>query len=113
DPLQHRVPHDVACTVFWDSTVFVTTTVAEVARALVIAFVLVGIVVFLFLGRLRTTLIPLLAVPVSIIGTFAVMLVIGYSANKVSLLAMVLAICIVVDDAIDVVEMFVLLHETE
>ena len=61
-------------------------------------------VVFLFLGRWRTTLIPLVAVPVSIIGTFAVMLVIGYSANTVSLLALVLAIGIVVDDAIVVVE---------
>src|SRR4029077_10518161 len=69
-----------------------------------IAFVLVGIVVFLFLGKLRTTIIPLVAVPVSIIGTFAVMLAIGYSANKVSLLALVLAIGIVVDDAIVVVE---------
>ena len=59
---------------------------------------------FLFLGKLRTTLIPLVAVPVSIIGTFAVMLVIGYSANTVSLLALVLAIGIVVDDAIVVVE---------
>src|SRR5260221_3103867 len=104
DQLKQRFPEDVAYTVFWDSTVFVTTTVAEVARTLVIAFLLVGIVVFLFLGRLRTTLIPLVAVPVSIIGTFAVMLVIGYSAHTVSLLALVLAIGIVVDDAIVVVE---------
>ena len=65
---------------------------------------LVAIVVFLFLGKLRTTLIPLVAVPVSIIGTFAVMLAIGYSANTVSLLALVLAIGIVVDDAIVVIE---------
>src|SRR6266481_381540 len=104
DQLKQRFPDDIAYTVFWDSTVFVTTTVAEVIRTLVIAFVLVGIVVFLFLGRLRTTLIPLLAVPVSIIGTFAVMLVIGYSANTVSLLALGLAIGIVVDDAIVVIE---------
>ncbi len=65
---------------------------------------LVGIVVFLFLGKLRTTLIPLVAVPVSIIGTFAVMLAIGFTANTVSLLALVLAIGIVVDDAIVVIE---------
>src|SRR5947208_6214643 len=89
---------------FWDATVFVTSTVAEVVRTLVIAFALVALVVFLFLGKLRTTLIPLVAVPVSIIGTFAVMLVIGYSANTVSLLALVLAIGIVVDDAIVVIE---------
>ena len=68
------------------------------------AIVLVAIVVFLFLGKWRTTLIPLVAVPVSIIGTFAVMLLIGYTANTVSLLALVLAIGIVVDDAIVVVE---------
>ena len=68
---------------------FVTATVEEVVHTLVIAFVLVAIVVFLFLGRLRTTLIPLLAVPVSIVGTFAVMLAMGYTANTVSLLALV------------------------
>ena len=65
---------------------------------------LVVIVVFLFLGNLRATLIPLIAVPVSLIGTFAVMLALGFSANTVSLLALVLAIGIVVDDAIVVVE---------
>ena len=64
----------------------------------------VAIVVFLFLGSWRATLIPLIAVPVSVIGTFAVLLVMGYSANTMSLLAMVLAIGIVVDDAIVVVE---------
>jgi HAE1 family hydrophobic/amphiphilic exporter-1 len=102
--LAERFPNDLAYTVFWDSTVFVTETIKEVIRTLVIAIVLVAVVVFLFLGRWRTTLIPLVAVPVSIIGTFAVMLMIGYSANTVSLLALVLAIGIVVDDAIVVVE---------
>ena len=62
------------------------------------------VVVFLFLGNLRATIIPAVAVPVSLIGTFAVLLALGYSANTVSLLAMVLAIGIVVDDAIVVVE---------
>lgn len=104
DQLQQRFPDDLAYAVFFDTTVFVTATVDEVVHTLVIAFVLVGMVVFLFLGKLRTTLIPLLAVPVSIIGTFAVMLAIGYSANTVSLLALVLAIGIVVDDAIVVIE---------
>ena len=102
--LEKRFPTDLAYTVFFNSTVFVTATINEVIRTLVIAVVLVGVVVFLFLGTWRTTLIPLVAVPVSIIGTFAVMLVIGYSANTVSLLALVLAIGIVVDDAIVVVE---------
>src|SRR3954469_3767502 len=103
EQLKHRFPDDVAYDVFFDTTVFVTATVGEVIRTLVIAFVLVAIVVFLFLGKLRTTLIPLVAVQVSIIGTFAVMLAIGYSANTVSLLALVLAIGIVVDDAIVVI----------
>ena len=102
--LATRFPHDLSYTVFFDSTVFVTATIEEVIRTLIIAIVLVALVVFLFLGRLRTTLIPLVAVPVSIIGTFAVLLTIGYSANTVSLLALVLAIGIVVDDAIVVVE---------
>ncbi len=102
--LATRFPADLTYTVFFDTTVFVTATIVEVVKTLAIALVLVGIVVFLFLGKLRTTLIPLVAVPVSIIGTFAVLLVIGYSANTVSLLALVLAIGIVVDDAIVVVE---------
>src|ERR1700758_2039704 len=68
------------------------------------AFVLVVIVVFLFLGSIRATLIPTFAVPVSLIGAFIVLLAVGYSINTVSLLAMVLAIGIVVDDAIVVVE---------
>jgi HAE1 family hydrophobic/amphiphilic exporter-1 len=102
--LEKRFPADLAYTVFFDSTVFVTATIDEVVRTIGIAIVLVAVVVFLFLGRWRTTLIPLVAVPVSIIGTFAVMLIIGYTANTVSLLALVLAIGIVVDDAIVVVE---------
>ncbi|HEY2533470.1 MAG TPA: multidrug efflux RND transporter permease subunit [Xanthobacteraceae bacterium] len=102
--LAKRFPSDLADDVFFDSTVFVTATINEVVRTLAVAVILVGIVVFLFLGKLRTTLIPLVAVPVSIIGTFAVMLLIGYSANTVTLLALVLAIGIVVDDAIVVVE---------
>src|ERR1044072_1872707 len=102
--LSARFPNVLAQTVFFDATVFVTSTIDEVVRTLVIAIILVAIVVFLFLGKLRTTLIPLVAVPVSIVGTFAVLLLIGYSANTVSLLALVLAIGIVVDDAIVVVE---------
>jgi hydrophobic/amphiphilic exporter-1 (mainly G- bacteria), HAE1 family len=104
DALATRFPNDLSYSMFFDSTVFVTTTIAEVIRTLVIAIILVGIVVFLFLGKLRTTVIPLVAVPVSVVGTFAVLLLIGYSANTVSLLALVLAIGIVVDDAIVVVE---------
>ncbi len=88
----------------YDTTAFVKASISEVEHTLVEAFILVIIVVFLFLGNWRATLIPLLAVPVALIGTFAVMLAMGFSLNTVSLLAMVLAIGIVVDDAIVVVE---------
>ncbi|MGO4736567.1 efflux RND transporter permease subunit [Bosea sp. 2KB_26] len=104
EELSKRFPEDLTYGIFFDTTVFVSATIDEVIRTLLEAFVLVGLVVFLFLGKLRTTIIPLVAVPVSIIGTFAVMLVIGFTANTVSLLALVLAIGIVVDDAIVVIE---------
>jgi hydrophobic/amphiphilic exporter-1 (mainly G- bacteria), HAE1 family len=102
--LATRFPHDLSYTVFFDTTVFVTATIDEVVRTLGEAIALVALVVFLFLGKFRTTLIPLVAVPVSIVGTFAALLAAGYTANTVSLLALVLAIGIVVDDAIVVVE---------
>ncbi len=104
DDARQALPQRSRLSVFFDTTVFVTSTIEEVIRTLLEAFVLVGIVVFLFLGKLRTTLIPLIAVPVSIIGAFAGLLAVGYSANTVSLLALVLAIGIVVDDAIVVIE---------
>ncbi|RYB07089.1 efflux RND transporter permease subunit [Lichenibacterium ramalinae] len=99
-----RFPEGLKNKVVYDSTTFVKDTIAEVLKTLGEAFLLVVIVVFLFLGNLRATIIPAIAVPVSLIGTFAVLLVLGFSANTVSLLAMVLAIGIVVDDAIVVVE---------
>ena len=102
--LRKAFPDDLAWKVTYDPTVFVTDTIHEVQKTLVEAFILVVIVVYLFLGSLRATLIPTLAVPVSLIGTFIVLNAIGYSANTVSLLAIVLAIGIVVDDAIVVVE---------
>ena len=101
---QKRFPEDLAWKVTYDPTSFVTATIEEVKKTLVEAFILVVLVVFLFLGSVRATLIPTLAVPVSLIGTFIVLKAIGYSANSVSLLALVLAIGIVVDDAIVVVE---------
>jgi hydrophobe/amphiphile efflux-1 (HAE1) family protein len=104
EELQKRFPEDLDWKVTYDPTVFVTDTIHEVLKTLLEAFVLVVIVVYLFLGSVRATLIPTLAVPVSLIGTFIVLLAVGYSANSVSLLAVVLAIGIVVDDAIVVVE---------
>jgi hydrophobe/amphiphile efflux-1 (HAE1) family protein len=102
--LQMRFPEDLAWKVTYDPTTFVKATIAEVQKTLIEAFVLVVIVVYLFLGSIRATLIPTLAVPVSLIGAFIVLYAVGYSANSVSLLAVVLAIGIVVDDAIVVVE---------
>ncbi|MFM7414470.1 MAG: efflux RND transporter permease subunit, partial [Alphaproteobacteria bacterium] len=102
--LATRFPAGLGYEVTYDTTLFVKLTIHEVIKTLLEAFVLVVIVVFLFLGSIRATIIPLIAVPVSLISTFAVLNAMGYSANTVSLLAMVLAIGIVVDDAIVVVE---------
>ena len=104
DELSARFPADLQWKVTYDPTVFVTDTIHEVQKTLIEAFVLVVLVVYLFLGSFRATLIPTFAVPVSLIGTFIVLNAIGYSANTVSLLAIVLSIGIVVDDAIVVVE---------
>src|ERR1700743_429721 len=102
--LSERFPPGLTYLVQYDSTPFVSDTITEVLKTLGEAFVLVVIVGFLFLGNLRATIIPAIPGPVSLIGAFAVLLALGYSANTVSLLAMVLAIGIVVDDAIVVVE---------
>jgi hydrophobe/amphiphile efflux-1 (HAE1) family protein len=102
--LSQRFPAGLGYEVTYDTTGFVKLTIHEVIKTLVEAFVLVVLVVFLFIGSIRATIIPLIAVPVSLISTFVVLNAMGYSANTVSLLAMVLAIGIVVDDAIVVVE---------
>src|SRR5262249_31588307 len=104
EEMQTRFPQDPASKVTHDPTGLLTDTIHEVQKTLLEAFVLVVIVVYLFLGSLRATLIPTLAVPVSLIGTFVALLAVGYSGNTVSFLAVVLAIGIVVDDAIVVVE---------
>src|SRR5467141_4858095 len=104
DRLSQRFPPGLKYLVNYDTTTFVQATIHDVLITLVIAFGLVVIVVFVFLGSLRATIIPAIAVPVSVIGTFAVLLAVGFSANTISLLAMVLAIGILVDDAIVVVE---------
>ena len=104
DGLERRFPAGMKKIVFYDSSVFVADTIYQVMKTLLEAFALVVLVVFIFLGNLRATIIPAVAVPVSVIGTIAVLLMLGYSANTVSLLALVLAVGIVVDDAIVVVE---------
>ncbi|HEX3521624.1 MAG TPA: efflux RND transporter permease subunit, partial [Stellaceae bacterium] len=111
--LEPLLPEDVAYDVMYDTTVFINAMIHKVQTTLLEAFVLVGIVVFIFLGSLRATLIPIIAVPVALVGTFAAMLALGFSANTISLLALVLAIGIVVDDAIVVVEAVEHILETE
>ncbi|MCA3526033.1 MAG: efflux RND transporter permease subunit, partial [Rhodobacter sp.] len=102
--LSASFPAGIEYEIVADSSVFVKESVRSVEHTLIEAFVLVVLVVFFFLGSLRATVIPLIAVPVALVGTFAVMLAMGFTINTVSLLAMVLAIGIVVDDAIVVVE---------
>ncbi|MBS3961194.1 MAG: efflux RND transporter permease subunit, partial [Sandarakinorhabdus sp.] len=102
--MRTRYPAGINHQVFFDTSDFVSDTIREVIRTLIEAFILVVIVVFLFLGNIRATIIPTIAVPVSLIGSFVALLALGHSANTISLLAMVLAIGIVVDDAIVVVE---------
>ena len=102
--LSGRFPEGLDYAVVFDTTGFVSATIEEIVLTLGITFVLVMVVIYIFLQDWRATLIPTLAIPVSIIGVFAVLLVLGYSANTITLFALVLAIGLVVDDAIVVVE---------
>ncbi len=102
--LQAKFPAGVAYRIYYDTTVFVNESIHEVFKTLIEAFVLVFIVVLVFLQDWRATIVPMIAVPVSLIGTFAVMAMLGFSLNNLSLFGLVLAIGIVVDDAIVVVE---------
>jgi HAE1 family hydrophobic/amphiphilic exporter-1 len=102
--LKTRFPDDLDYTVSLDTTRSVTEGIREIIQTLLIAIVLVILVVFIFLQNWRATLIPMIAVPVSLIGTFAVFPLLGFSINTLSLFALVLAIGLVVDDAIVVVE---------
>jgi HAE1 family hydrophobic/amphiphilic exporter-1 len=102
--LSERFPEDLDYVISLDTTLAVTEGIVEIQHTLVEALVLVIIVVFLFLQGWRATLIPLLAVPVSLIGTFALFPMFGFSVNTLSLFGLVLAIGLVVDDAIVVVE---------
>ncbi len=102
--LSERFPEDMEVEVLYDTTNFVKASIDEVIETLIIAIMLVIAVVFVFLGDWRTTLIPGIAIPVSLIGTFAALAVFGFSLNTIVLFALILAIGIVVDDAIIVVE---------
>ena len=102
--LKGRFPADLDYAITLDTTLPVTEGINEIVHTLVEAMILVILVVFLFLQNWRATLIPMIAVPVSLVGTFAVFPLLGFSINTLSLFAMVLAIGLVVDDAIVVVE---------
>jgi multidrug efflux pump len=102
--IQSQLPTGLSGTIVYDSTEFVTSSIHEVVKTLVEALLIVTGVIYLFLGSLRAVIIPVIAMPLSLIGTFFVMLALGYSVNLLTLLALVLAIGLVVDDAIIVVE---------
>ncbi|WP_022660608.1 efflux RND transporter permease subunit [Paucidesulfovibrio longus] len=104
DELAQRFPESIKYTVPYDTTTFVRISVEEVRQTLFEAFLLVCLIIFLFLQDWRATVIPVLAVPVSIIGTFAGMEMLGFSINTLTMFGLVLAIGIVVDDAIVVIE---------
>lgn len=101
---ESRFPDDMKLIVIQDNTQFITESLEKVAHTFVEALILVILVVFMFLGSWRATLIPILAVPVSLVGTFASFVVLGFTINTLTAFAMILAIGLVVDDAIVVVE---------
>lgn len=102
--IQAQLPQGLNGQIIYDSTEFVNSSIEEVVRTLVEALVIVTLVVFAFLGSIRSVIIPVIAIPLSLIGTFAMMAAFGFSINLLTLLALVLAIGLVVDDAIIVVE---------
>ncbi|NHQ88584.1 multidrug efflux RND transporter permease subunit [Iodobacter sp. HSC-16F04] len=104
EELKTRFPDGISYAIPYDTTEFVKISIEEVVHTLFEAIILVFIVVYLFLQNFRATLIPCIAVPISLIGTFAGMLILGFSINLLTLFGMVLAIGIVVDDAIVVLE---------
>ncbi|MBD9517705.1 MULTISPECIES: efflux RND transporter permease subunit [Pseudomonadaceae] len=104
EALAKRFPQGIAFKIPYDTTTFVKVSIEEVIHTFIEALILVMVVVFIFLQNIRATLIPVLAIPVSLVGTFAGMYLMGFSINLLSLFGMVLAIGIVVDDAIVVLE---------
>ena len=102
--IQQQLPNGLTGTIVYDGTDFVNSSINEVVKTLVEALLIVTLVIFLFLGSLRAVIIPIIAMPLALIGAFFVMLMLGYSINLLTLLALVLAIGLVVDDAIIVVE---------
>lgn len=103
-PIQKELPQGLHAKIVYDSSSFVNASIHEVVYSIVEALIIVTIVIFLFLGSFRSVIIPVVAIPLSLIGAFFIMAALGYSINLLTLLALVLAIGLVVDDAIIVVE---------
>jgi len=104
EQIKKELPADVQVDYGFDNTEFIRNSITEVRQSLLVAFGLVVLIIFLFLRDLRTTIIPLLVIPVSLIGALFIMYMAGFSINVLTLLALVLAIGLVVDDAIVVLE---------
>ncbi len=102
--IEHQLPPGLEAAIAYDSTKFIDASIKEVQKTLLEAAAIVILVIFLFLGSLRSTLIPIVTIPLSLIGVMFALLALGYSINLLTLLALVLAIGLVVDDAIVVVE---------
>ena len=102
--VQAQLPTGLTGEIVYDSTAFINTSINEVVKTLVEALLIVSVVIFMFLGSFRAVMVPVIAMPLSLIGTFFMMLMLGYTINLLTLLALVLAIGLVVDDAIIVVE---------
>ncbi|HUS86888.1 MAG TPA: efflux RND transporter permease subunit [Bacteroidales bacterium] len=102
--IKKDLPDDVIVEIGFDNTEYIRTSIREVRNTIVTAFLLVVIIIFFFLRNWRTTLIPVLVIPVSLIGSFFIMYIAGFSINVLTLLAIVLAIGLVVDDAIVMME---------
>lgn len=111
--LSQRFPEDITYTIGYDSTKYILASIEEVIFTLLLTFALVILVCYVFLQDWRSTLVPTLTIPVSLFATFAVMQALGYSLNMMTLFGLVLAIGLVVDDAIVVVERVLYLMESE
>ncbi len=102
--IRPTLPADIDMRLVWDGTMFMRNALAEISKTLVETVLIVALVVFLFLGSMRTAIVPLVAMPVSLVGAAIVMLALGFSLNLLTILAIVLSVGLVVDDAIVVVE---------
>ncbi len=102
--IRPTLPEDIEMRLVWDGTVFMRDALKEISKTLVETMLIVGLAVFLFLGSIRTALVPLVAMPVSLVGAAVAMFAFGFSLNLLTILAIVLSVGLVVDDAIVVVE---------